>query len=99
MPGWHLAGPVEQLTSGPGTDGEPVIGPNGRIAYSVWNYHNNLWRLPLRKGEPKQGDLERLSVTGAVQLWPSISTNGRTLAFLSGAVADRKSGGYGKAGR
>jgi len=90
MPGWRLAGPVEQLTSGPGTDGEPVIGPNGRIAYSVWNYHNNLWRLPLRKGEPKQGDFERLSVTGAVQLRPSISANGRTLAFLSGVAGERQ---------
>ena len=90
IPGWHLAGAVRQLTSGPGTDGEPAFGPNGRVAYSVWDYRNNLWRLALRNGKAKQEDFERLSVTGAIQLRPSISANGRTLAYLSGPLGERQ---------
>jgi Tol biopolymer transport system component len=90
MPGWHLAGPAERLTGGPGVDAEPALGSDGRVAFSIWSYHNNLWRLPLRDGEPTQANVERLSETGAAQSRPAISANGQTLAFLSGAPGDRQ---------
>ena len=90
MPGWRLAGPAEQMTGGPGIDAEPALASDGRVAFSIWNYHNNLWRLPLRNGEPTQANVERLSETGAVQSRPSISANGRTLAFLSGVPGNRQ---------
>jgi serine/threonine protein kinase len=84
MPGWRLAGLAEQLTGGAGVDAEPVLASGGRVAFASLNYHNSLWRLPLRDGEPRQANVERLSETGAVQSRPSISANGRILAFLSG---------------
>ncbi len=90
MPGWRLAGPAEQLTGGPGADTEPALGSDGRVAFSIWNYHDNLWRLPLRDGEPTQANVELLSETGAAQSRPSISANGRTLAFLSGKPGGRQ---------
>jgi Tol biopolymer transport system component len=90
LPGWHLGGPAEQLTGGPGVDAEPALGSDGRVVFSISNYHNSLWRLPLRNGEPTQANVERLSETGVAQSRPSISANGRTLAFLSGATGDRQ---------
>jgi Tol biopolymer transport system component/tRNA A-37 threonylcarbamoyl transferase component Bud32 len=90
MPGWRLASPAERLTGGPGAEADPTLGPDGRIVFSIWNFHNNLWQLPLRGGEPTQANVERLSETGAVQSHPSISADGRTLAFLSGPTGDRQ---------
>jgi len=90
LPGWHLGGPAEQLTGGSGADAEPALGSDGRVVFSISNYHNSLWRLPLRNGEPTQANVERLSETGAAQSRPSISANGRILAFLSGVAGGRQ---------
>jgi Tol biopolymer transport system component len=90
LPGWHLGGPAEQVTGGSGADAEPFLGADGRVVFSISNYHNSLWRLPLRNGEPTQANVKRLSETGAAQSRPGISANGRTLAFLSGGTGDRQ---------
>ena len=83
VPGWKLAGSVEELTFGTGRDGDPSIAPDGRIAFASWFYRNNLWRLALGDGKPGPASMDRLSETGAFDTHPSISADGKTLAFLS----------------
>jgi Tol biopolymer transport system component len=82
-PGYRLDGPVRQLTFGTGTEADPSIALNGQMVVSGWYHHNNLWRLSLKPGYSHQGSLEPLSKTGAFDTHPSVSADGKKIAFLS----------------
>ena len=82
-PEFHLDAPVRQITPGTGTEAEPSMALNGQIAFSGWSYDNNLWRVSLRSGESPSASPMRLSSTGTSDTHPSISADGKKMAFLS----------------
>lgn len=82
-PEFQLAPPVRQITTGTGTEAEPSMASNGRIAFSGWSYDDNLWRVSRRSGGSPPGSPNRLSPTGAFDTHPSISADGKKMAFLS----------------
>jgi Tol biopolymer transport system component len=88
--GFHLKGPVRQLTFGTGIEADPSIASNGRIAFWGLYYHDNLWRLSLRPGDSSTGGLDRISSTGAFDTHPSISADGKKMAFLSRRTETRQ---------
>jgi serine/threonine protein kinase len=82
-PEFRIDGPMLQVTKGTSTEGELSISANNQIAYSSWNYHNNLWRISLQKDESNSGSPDLFSKTGAFDSHPSISADGKKMAFLS----------------
>jgi eukaryotic-like serine/threonine-protein kinase len=83
IPGFHLADPITQITVGTGMEGDPSISTDGKIALAGWHYNNNLWRVMLQAVESSSPRIEQISATGAFDTLPSISADGRKLAFLS----------------
>ncbi len=88
--GFLFSGSIRQVTFGTGLEGEPSIASDRKIALAGWYYRNNLWRLPLQKGEARPGSLQRLSETGAFDTHPSISADGKKIAFLSQRSGNRQ---------
>ncbi|HUJ94148.1 MAG TPA: CehA/McbA family metallohydrolase [Terriglobales bacterium] len=71
---------AEQLTAGPGYDYQPDCSRDGRWVIYV-SYQNDaieLWALDLETKQPK-----RLTSTGAVNLEPRFSPDGKRVAFVS----------------
>jgi eukaryotic-like serine/threonine-protein kinase len=83
VPGFRLDGSITQITIGTGLEGDPSISSDGKIALAGWHYNNNLWRVSLQAGEKASPGLEQISATGAYDTLPSISADGKKLAFLS----------------
>jgi eukaryotic-like serine/threonine-protein kinase len=90
IPGFHLVGPATQITFGTGMEGDPSITSDGRAAITGWHFNNNLWRVSLQANESGQHKLERLSASGAIDTHPSISADGKNLAFLSRRSGSRQ---------
>ncbi len=86
---WKFSFPAEQLTYGTGVEGDPSLTPDGQVAFSSWQYQNNLWRLDLRAGAKKTG-IQRFSDFSALETHPSLSADGRMLAFLSRRTGPRE---------
>ena len=82
-PEFRIDGPILQVTKGTATEDEPSIAGNNQIAFSSWFHNNNLWRISLQMDESNSEDLERFSKTGAYDSHPSISADGKKMAFLS----------------
>jgi Tol biopolymer transport system component/tRNA A-37 threonylcarbamoyl transferase component Bud32 len=86
---WQVTGAPRQLTFGAGLEVQPSLAA-GHIAFSVLSESANVWKLPIDANAGKVvGEIGRLTESADRDSAPSISTDGRTLAF------NRGSGGFG----
>ena len=80
---WAVRGKPERLTAGSGEN----LGPaslDGRIPFSTWNGGMTIYSLPLdvRQGKAT-GDLTRVGQSGGYALFPTVSSDRRTMVFAS----------------
>src|SRR5207244_9407531 len=77
-----IAGRSERLTAN--VDVQPAIGPGGRLVFARLNESMNIWALPLDpvRGLPT-GGLRRLTDGQVVDGAPSITGDGKKMAFIS----------------
>jgi Tol biopolymer transport system component/DNA-binding winged helix-turn-helix (wHTH) protein len=88
----RTTGPAERLTSGTTLEVSPVLTPNGSLIFASLNVLHSVWGV---SGDTDhalvKGDLKKVT-EGRFEVMPSISRDGRTLAFAArkqGAMARR----------
>jgi eukaryotic-like serine/threonine-protein kinase len=78
------AGKAERLTSGTGIEASPVLSAGGSLLFESLNTLYSIWSLPLDADQAiVRGGLKRLT-SGPFDIMPSISLDGRWLAFTTG---------------
>lgn len=81
---WKVEGAPERVTSGTTEDANPSVTPQGRLVYASRTADSEIGILPLdANGAQVLGEMTRVEFTGAEVHGPSISADGRTLAFSS----------------
>ncbi len=82
--GMTMAGSIEQLTFGTGLERLPSISRDGRMVFSAGSESSDLWELPIdaNRGEPK-GEPRQLTHDAAEDFYPSLSGDGKRVAFIS----------------
>jgi eukaryotic-like serine/threonine-protein kinase len=80
----RVDGPVRRLTTGAGNEVHVSCVPGEALAFTSVESKTDLWSLPfdLDRGTPK-GPLERITQGPAEREYPSLSNNGRYVAFAS----------------
>jgi Tol biopolymer transport system component/DNA-binding winged helix-turn-helix (wHTH) protein len=79
----RIDGHAERLTSGTTTEISPAVGPNGELIFASVNPSSAVWSVAADPDGAKiLGDFKRITA-GAADLMPSVSADGRTLAFTS----------------
>jgi Tol biopolymer transport system component len=91
--GRTVAGVPTRLTAGVGEDVSPAVVQTEdgvTVYYANQNRRANLHRLPLTRstGAAGGGRLERVTDAAAIDFWPSVSADGRTLVFQSNRSSD-----------
>ncbi len=77
-------GEPERLTFGGGVEDAPSADAAGRVAYADLTWSFDLWSLPVSTLDARvTGAPVRLTDTPAAESFPSLSRDGRRLAFLS----------------
>ena len=77
----RLTGPAERLTSGTALETSPTLAFNGGLIFASLNRAFAVWSLPSDPNSGKvAGDLKMIT-DGAAEMLPSISADGRILAF------------------
>lgn len=78
----HIAGRAERLTSGTTAEAEPLLTPAGGLIFASLNLVQSVWSLPADTDSGAvTGELKKITAeTASAQ--PSISLDGRTLAFV-----------------
>jgi Tol biopolymer transport system component/DNA-binding winged helix-turn-helix (wHTH) protein len=73
-------GPAERLTSGTSFEVTPRLTPPGDLVFASLNLNSAIWSLPVDTDHARvTGDLKRVT-DAPLEIMPSISQNGRTLA-------------------
>jgi len=87
---WRLEGAPRQLTATSGAEGEPTVARaadgTARLALTTATTPGNMdiWAIPVRANEGKAtGDMQRLTTSVVENTYPSISSDGSRLAFVS----------------
>ena len=81
---WQINGRAERMTSLAGSAVSSSLTSDGRIVFANLSQQTHLWMLPMEtnrgivKGAPRQ-----LTYSDAAEYWPSVSADGRRLAFTS----------------
>ena len=80
---WTLSGAPERITAGTG-ESKPSANATTRIAFSAETVARNLWMIEMdtSSGLPR-GELRPLTADDATDIKPSLSGDGRRLAFIS----------------
>jgi Tol biopolymer transport system component len=88
-PGARAAGTPRRLTFGAGIEANPSLTAGGKLAYSILNNNIDLWALPMNtfRGQTS-GPLERLTQDPSVDYFPAVSSDGKTLAYMSARSAN-----------
>jgi eukaryotic-like serine/threonine-protein kinase len=86
-PGGTAAGTPRRVTFGAGIETNPSLGAGGKLAYSVLHNNVDLWALPLNTFRGHGGPLERLTDYPSVDYFPAVSSDGKTLAYMSARAA------------
>ena len=81
---WRVAGPARQLTFGAGIEVQSSFAAGDRMVFSTQVENLDIWGLPIdaNRGEVS-GDIERLTTSTADDRSPSLSSDGKKMAFLS----------------
>jgi eukaryotic-like serine/threonine-protein kinase len=83
-------GPPERVTAGSGYEAYPSAARNGRMVFSSVNQNVDIMALPLGvDGRPVQGSLRRVTELASREASPSITLDGRILAFDSNQAGNR----------
>jgi Tol biopolymer transport system component len=78
---WQVMGAPRRLMSGAGMEARPSVAA-GRLAYTALSQNTNVWGLPIDANSGKVlGDIGRLTESAARDIAPSISNDGKKLAF------------------
>jgi eukaryotic-like serine/threonine-protein kinase len=81
---WRITGPVYRVTSGSGLEIRPSLAKTGLLVFSSVVENTDIWSLPIDSVEGRvKGDLEQLTRDLAADDSPSMSADGKTLAFVS----------------
>jgi Tol biopolymer transport system component len=87
----HITGPAKRLTSGTTLEISPTLAPNGELAFSSLNRTLAVWSLPADTEQGKAAGDPKMITAGPADVLPSISSDGRVLAFTA---ARKKLRGY-----
>ena len=80
---WRISGAPEQVTFGTGIEEKAAVAGN-RLFFVSATGNVDLWSLPLDPGSGRvAGGLERLTQEPGRDDWPSVSADGKRIAFLS----------------
>ena len=83
-PTGQVEGPIHRLTTGSGNEVDPACSAAGIVAFTHLDVRHSIWSIPLEQNQAMpHGRLERIGDNPATQRNPSLSRNGRYLAFLS----------------
>jgi Tol biopolymer transport system component len=84
------SGLPERITAGSGYEGYPSAARNGRLAFSSTIQNVDIMALALgANGRPVQGSLRRITELASREASPSLSSNGRVMAFDSNQAGNR----------
>jgi Tol biopolymer transport system component/DNA-binding winged helix-turn-helix (wHTH) protein len=92
----HISGPAERLTSGTTLEISPTLSANGELLFASLNRNTAVWSLPADPDQAKvQGEPKKIT-EGVTEVLPSISADGRKLAFTAAYARDHSGiGGVG----
>jgi Tol biopolymer transport system component len=81
---FQVTGPPERLTFGSGSEVSAGELPSGDIVFADTHQNDEIWSLPVDADRGRvTGPMERLTQNEAVDIWPSVSRDGRTLVYES----------------
>jgi len=90
---WRLELPPKRLTFGTAQDEKPSVASDGsttgarRLAFVSLARSENVWNLALDTNQPRTGGkLQRLTQESGFHIFPSISTDGTKLVYISHAA-------------
>jgi len=79
---------AERLTTSTGQESQPSVAAIAdgalQVAFASGNSKLEIWSMPLAAGGKGNGDPQRLSGGSVNEYWPSITPDGRRLAYRSG---------------
>jgi Tol biopolymer transport system component/tRNA A-37 threonylcarbamoyl transferase component Bud32 len=78
-----VSGPPRRRTVGTGLESQPNVGPDGRLVFSVQGASVDLWDLPIGASRAHDQRPRPLTHDPAVEGLPSVSDDGRLIAFTS----------------
>jgi Tol biopolymer transport system component len=77
-------GAFKRVTAGSGTDVDPSCAPGGNLVFASTQIRRDIWSLPFDlDGGKSKGALEPKMASPARRLYPSVSGDGRYVAFAS----------------
>jgi eukaryotic-like serine/threonine-protein kinase len=81
---WRVQSAPERVTFGSGLEAQVSAATGGRMAFASLNENDDLWLLPIEANKGKvRAELQRLTEDASTQDYPSLSANGKKLAFIS----------------
>ncbi|HEX2520595.1 MAG TPA: hypothetical protein VHP35_00620, partial [Terriglobia bacterium] len=81
---FRVEGPAQRLTSGSGLEMAPSVARHGALVFSSVVANGDIWALPVETNHGKPvGKLEQITLGGSDENSPSISSDGKLLAFVS----------------
>ena len=91
---WRMEGDPQRLTVGTGVDAQPSIaaGPEGapNLVFTSSSGNLDIWSLPVDANQGKvTGEMKRLTSNAAADTSPSVSSDGKRVAFLSDRAQNR----------
>jgi Tol biopolymer transport system component len=79
---------AERLTTSTGQESQPSVAIRAdgaqQVAFASGNQKLAIWSVPLAAGGRASGEVQRLSGGSVNQFWPSITPDGKRLAYRSG---------------
>jgi Tol biopolymer transport system component/DNA-binding winged helix-turn-helix (wHTH) protein len=79
-----VSGAFKRVTAGSGTDVDPSCAPGGSLVFASTQIRRDIWSLPFDlDGGKSKGALEPNMASPARRLYPSLSGDGRYVAFAS----------------
>ena len=79
----HITSSAKRLTSGTSLETSPVITPNGESIFASLNRSFAVWSLPMNTDQAKVTGDPKMITAGVEALMPSISADGRMLAYAT----------------
>jgi Tol biopolymer transport system component len=78
-----------RITSGKSFEIQPYAAPGGRIVFSRQTLNADIWMIPADLNSGKaQGDIRRITRDANFDVYPSLTADGRKLAYLSNRLGN-----------
>jgi len=78
----RLTGELKRITLGSGNEVLPSVSGNGKLVFANHNHSSNIWEVTIDKNGAA-GGLRRQTQDRALNIRPSVSSDGSILAFIS----------------